>query len=60
MATNPFVNGTKALPKQDEMIVRVPLDQLDLGGRKSHLPSEDKNSKMALKHVSTSSNGSAG
>lgn len=51
MSVNPFVNSTKALPKKDEMIVRVPMDQLDIGGRKSHLPSESKDSKMAIKHV---------
>lgn len=51
MSVNPFVNNTKALPKQDSMIVRVSMDQIDLGGRKDHLPSEDKDSRMTIKHV---------
>lgn len=51
MAVNPFVNSTKALPKKDEQIIRVPMDQLDIGGRKSHLPSEAKDAKMAISHV---------
>ena len=60
MSTNPFVNQSKAIPKQDSQIVRVPMDELEIGGRKSHLPSENKDSRMALKHVGNSSNGSGG
>lgn len=60
MATNPFVNSTKALPKSDSMIVRVPMDELEIGGRKSNLPSEMKSSKMSIDHVSRSGNGSGG
>lgn len=51
MSVNVFSNSTKALPRKDEMIVRVPMDELEIGGRKSHLPSETKSSKMAIKHT---------
>lgn len=50
MSVNPFVNGTKALPKSDAQIIRIPMDQEDIGGRKAHLPAKDKNS-MTIKHV---------
>lgn len=50
MSVNPFVNSTKNLPKSDSQIIRVPMDQEDIGGRKSHLPAKDAN-RMTLKHV---------
>lgn len=55
MSVNPFVNSTKSLPKKDEAIVRVPMDELEIGGRKSHLPSEMKSGKMSIRHVGGSS-----
>lgn len=33
------------------MIVRVDMEQLDIGGRKSHLPSEGKSADMSVTHV---------
>lgn len=33
------------------MIVRVDMEQLDIGGRKSHLPSEGKSPDMSVTHV---------
>lgn len=51
MSVNPYVNNTKALPKKDEMILRVPMDEIEIGGRKSNLPSESKNGKIAIRHV---------
>lgn len=50
MSVNPFVNSSKQLPKSDAMIIRVPMDQIDITGRKSHLPAKDKN-QMGIKHV---------
>lgn len=51
MSVNPFSNSSKSLPKSDSMIVRVEMDQLDIGGRKSNLPAKEKDSKMSLRHV---------
>jgi len=51
MATDIFRDPTKALPKSDEQIVRVPLDQMDVGGRKSHLPSNVKSDRLGISHV---------
>ena len=51
MATNIFQDPSKALPKKDEQIVRVPFEQLDLGGRTSHLPGNPKSGSMAVQHV---------
>ncbi len=49
---NIFQNGTKSIPKgSDSQIVRVPMDQMDVGGRKSVLPSMNKNSDLAISHV---------
>lgn len=46
-----FKNSTKTLPERDSQIVRVDLDKSDIGGRKSHLPSQDKSEAMAISHV---------
>lgn len=51
MKTNIFHDSTTSLPKKDEQIVRVPLDQLDLGGRTSHIPSNIKSDKLAISHT---------
>lgn len=46
-----FRDPTKSLPKRDEQIVRVPMDELELGGRKSHVPSPSTARDMAINHV---------
>lgn len=51
MATNIFQDPSKRIPRQDGQIVRVPFDQLDIGGRKSALPSEAKSTDMGIGHV---------
>ena len=51
MATNIFQDPTKALPKKDEQIVRVPLEQMDLGGRTGHLPKNIKSDILGVSHV---------
>ena len=49
---NIWQNPTKAIPKgADAQIVRVPMDQIDIAGRKDHLPKADSNSAMAIQHV---------
>lgn len=47
-----FHNSSKMIPKKaDDQTVRVDLDQLDIGGRRSHLPSAGGDPKMAISHV---------
>ena len=48
---NIFQNSTKTLPKSDDQIVRVDMEQIDIGGRKSHLPSQSKSGDLTLSHV---------
>lgn len=47
-----FRNGTRKVPRNtDPQIVRVSMEQLDIGGRKSHLPNAEKSDKMSITHV---------
>ncbi len=46
-----FRDPTKSLPKKDEQIVRVDMEQLDIGGRKSHIPTPSKSGQMGISHV---------
>ena len=48
---NIFQDSTKSVPKSDEQIVRVDMEQIDIGGRKSHLPAGEKSAGMAIDHV---------
>jgi hypothetical protein len=49
---NIWQNPTKTIPKgADAQIVRVSMDQIDIGGRKDHLPKPDSNSGMTVQHV---------
>lgn len=49
---NIFQDNTKSIPKNsNSQIVRVPMDQLDVGGRKDHLPNQQKSSEMSISHV---------
>jgi hypothetical protein len=56
---NIFQDGTKSIPKKSENIVRVPMDELEIGGRKDHLPAADK-SEATLVHVANSGGKSGG
>ncbi len=49
---NLFQDPTKTLPqKTDDQIVRVSMEELEIGGRKSHLPGMQKAGSMAVSHV---------
>lgn len=49
---NIFQDPTKTLPmKADDQIVRVNMEELEIGGRKSHLPGQSKSEKMTIEHV---------
>ena len=52
---NIFQNSAKSVPmKADDQIVRVDMEQIDIGGRKSHLPAGNKESALGLSHVPNS------
>ncbi len=49
---NIFQNAAKTIPmKADDQTVRVDLDVNEIGGRKSHLPAQDKSGSLTLSHV---------
>lgn len=48
---NIFQDGTKKVPKKDDQIVRVDMEQQDIGGRKAHLPGQMKSDAMTIAHV---------
>jgi hypothetical protein len=51
MATDLFREPTSSIPKSDSQIVRVDMEQQDIGGRKSHLPAQSKSDSMSISHV---------
>ena len=48
---NIFQNSAKTIPTSDEQIIRVSMEEIEIGGRKSHLPSQMKSTAMSLSHV---------
>ena len=44
-------NSPKSIPTSDPQIVRVDMEEAQIGGRKSHLPSQMKSTAMSLSHV---------
>jgi hypothetical protein len=52
---NIFQNSAKSIPTSDEQIVRVDMEQIDIGGRKSHLPGQEKSGAMNISHVPNAS-----
>lgn len=48
---NIFKNSASSIPTSDGQIIRVDMDKIDIGGRKSHLPSQDKSGEMTINHV---------
>ena len=48
---NIFQNQTKSIPKSGEQIVRVDMEQIDIQGRKSHLPQTMKSGALNINHV---------
>ena len=46
-----FKDPTKSVPTKDAQIVRVDMEQQDIGGRKSHLPPKHVESDMSITHV---------
>lgn len=56
---NIFQDSTKSIPKKSNNIVRVPMDELEIGGRKDHLPKADP-SEAVISHVANSGGKSGG
>lgn len=50
-SVNIFQNNASSIPTSDSQIVRIDMDKSDIGGRKSHLPSQDKCMELSLNHV---------
>ena len=48
---NIFQNPTSKVPTNDPQIVRVDMEQMDIGGRKTHLPNANKATDMNVTHV---------
>lgn len=46
-----FRDTTKKVPTSDAQIVRVDMEQMGIGGRKSHLPPQSKESDLSITHV---------
>jgi len=56
--TNIFQNPTKTIPKKvDAQIVRVDMEEQQIGGRKSHLPNQMKSEAMTVQHVTNAGKG---
>jgi hypothetical protein len=51
MGVDLFHNPAKSIPTSDEQIVRVNMEQIDIGGRKSHLPAQEQSPSMSISHV---------
>lgn len=48
---NIFQNPTKSLPKSDEQIVRVKMEENEIAGRKSHVPTVNKSGILGIAHA---------
>ena len=48
---NIFNNSVKSIPTSDEQIIRVDMEQIDIQGRKSHLPMQSKSGVLNINHV---------
>ncbi len=52
---NVFQNNAKSIPESDEQIVRVNMKEIEIGGRLSHLPGQEKSPSMTISHVPNAS-----
>lgn len=55
-----FRNPVKSVPTSDSQIVRVDMEQIDIGGRKSHLPAQNKSDVLPINHVPNASTNPGG
>ena len=54
---NIFQDSTKSVPKSDPGIVRVDMEELQIGGRKSNLPAGSVSKDMSISHVPNADSG---
>jgi hypothetical protein len=53
-----FHNPTRNVPKSDDQIVRVNMQELEIGGRKSALPKNDSGAPgMTIRHIGNNAKG---
>lgn len=48
---NIWQDTTKSIPTSDSQIIRVSMEEQEIGGRKSHLPAQQKSGAMQISHV---------
>lgn len=46
-----FKDSTKTVPRSDSQIVRVSMEENEIGGRKDNLPPAQKSGDMSIVHV---------
>ena len=46
-----YQNSAKSIPTSDEQIVRVNMEEIEIGGRKSALPAQQKSGALTISHV---------
>lgn len=51
-----FQDPTTTVPRNDPQFVRVPFDQMDIGGRKDHIPT-GRETQASVSHVATTKAG---
>jgi hypothetical protein len=49
-----FRNPAKSIPTSDEQIVRVNMEEIEIQGRKSALPAQQKSGALTISHVPNS------
>lgn len=52
-----FKNSASSIPTSDAQIVRVDMEELQIQGRKSHLPAQHKEPSLGLSHVPNAGTG---
>ena len=57
---NIFQNSAKSIPTSDEQIVRVSMEEIEIGGRKSHLPAQMKSGSLGVSHVGNAGTNTGG
>jgi hypothetical protein len=45
-----FRNSAKSIPKSDDQIVRVGMEEDQIQGRKSHLPAQETSPALTISH----------
>lgn len=54
---NIFQNSAMSIPTSDSQIVRVNMEEIELQGRKSNLPAQDRSGVLPINHVPNAGTG---